>query len=296
MTTATADAPIACRRADTPPPADPTVAYILGPPRSGTTMLGYVLAGGSGVLSLSEPYLAHSVTRDWQLHRMFLRLQATGKLRRRRPPFHGDSEQFGAFLRQMALDNGYRRIVIKETYRRAAPHPDWSNESLIERLASSGAPILALIRHPYDVAASTIKLCRWVIGLPGWFLRLRAPNLPTFRTATDVVRWAAGNWHAYVEWTRHHGLPLTRYEDFVCDPERRLRDVCARLQVPFEPRMLDFSHRRMAFGGLGDPEVLRTPRPIDRTAIGRGRRLSDEQLRIVRERCGAQAAELGYDL
>ncbi len=295
MTTATADLPRARPRTD-PPHRAPAVAYILGPPRSGTTMLGYVLAGANGVLSLSEPYLAHSVTRDWQLQRMFMRLQVTGGLRRRRPPFHGSSEQFGAFLRKMALDNGYHHIVIKETYRRTGLHPDWCNEPLIERLAAGGDPILALIRHPYDVAASTIKLCRWVIGPPGWFLRLRARNLPTFPTATHVVRWAAENWRSYVDWAQAHDLTLTRYEDFVRAPETHLDAICAQFGIPCEPHMLDFSHRRLAFGGLGDPEVLKAPRPIDRTAIGRGQRLTAEQRELVRDLCASSAEALGYDL
>ncbi len=276
-------------------PAEVHTAYIIGPPRSGTTMLGYVLAGDKATLSLSEPYLAHSVTCDWQLQRMFYRLQKAGHLRRRKPPYHGDAQAFGRFLVQMARDNDYQRLVIKETYRRTGLPADWCNEPLLDELLSGGAATLALIRHPYDVAASTIRLCRWVIGWPGRLLRLRARNLPTFPTADAVVRWAAENWRSYVDWAARRGLELLRYEDFVARPRQRLGEVCRRLGVPADERMLDFSQPRTAFGGLGDPEVLKAPRPIDRTAVGRGRTLSADQRRIVDELCAAPARRLGYE-
>lgn len=259
-------------------------------------MLGFLLAGGRRVMSLSEPHLAHAILPGWQLQRFFRDHQKSGGLRRRRPPFRADADAFGRFLRDSAIANGYRGLVIKETYRRSGLHPDWCNEPLLDKLVELHPSVVALIRRPYDVAASSIKLCRRVIGPQGWFIKLRMWNMPTFSSATHVVRVAAENWAAYVKWAHRHGLALLRYEDFVEEPEPQLRAICERLGVEFEPNMLDYTHARADFGGLGDPGVLRTPRPVDKSAIGRGNTLTDEQRAIVREHCAAGAADLDYKL
>jgi hypothetical protein len=270
--------------------------FVFGPPRSGTTLLGYLLAGGEGVASLSEPHLAHAILADWQLQRFFHNFQNSAGLRRRRPPFRGDARQFLGFLRRMMAENGFRWLVIKETYRRRGLHADWRNAPLLDQLVSGGEPAVALIRHPDDVAASTIKLARWVTGPRGTLVRIRARNLPGFRNTDQVVRWAADNWVSFVEWTRRHGLWVVRYEDLVQHPRQQLEAVCRQCGLEFEEQMLDYSHARAVFGGLGDGSVLKTPRPIDRDSIGHGQRLTDAQRRIVRAACGEVARDFDYTL
>lgn len=272
------------------------VSLVIGPPRSGTTMLGFLLAGGRRVMSLSEPHLVHAIFPDWHLQRFFRNHQRAGGLKRRRPPFRGDSEAFGRFLRQSAMENRFRRLVIKETYRRGGLPRDWCNEPLLDHLVESNGSVVALIRHPYDLAASWIKLCRWAIGPIGWLVKLCVWNMPAFSTPTHVVRCAAENWAAYITWTKRHGLTLLRYEDFVEYPESQLRAVCDRLGIEFEPNMLDYAHPRADFGGFGDPGVMKTPRPVDKSAIGRGDNLTDEQRGIVRDFCAAGASNLDYTL
>ena len=270
--------------------------YIIGPPRSGTTLLAHLVGGGQSVLSFSEPYLCYSIMPPWQLNRFFYRFEKSAGLQRRRPPFRGDAQQFAGFLRRLASDNGFRYLAVKETYRYKGLTPIWHNGPLLDRVVAGTDPVVALIRHPYDIAASTIKLCRWVIGLPGRIIRLRLPNLCGFSSATEVVRWAADNWVAYVNWARRHGLNLLRYEDFVADPRRELQAICTAVGWPFAESMLDGQRRRAAFGGLGDLGVLMKPRPVDRKSVGHGQRLNDAQRHIVREACHALAHEFDYTL
>jgi hypothetical protein len=57
-----------------------------------------------------------------------------------------------------------------------------------------------------------------------------------------------------------------RYEDLVQDPEKHMREVCAFLDLPFEPGMVDYgkqpSSSPAAGRGLGDPvTVARETRP-----------------------------------
>ncbi|MFQ5807839.1 MAG: sulfotransferase [Phycisphaerae bacterium] len=266
---------------------------MVGPPRSGTTLLAYLLAGGEGVLSLSEPFLAHAVQPDWRLQRFFHVYQRAAGLRRRRPPRRGNIERFARFLCRMAAENGFRHLVIKETYRRSARNADWHSEPLLDRLVRGKESVIALIRHPCDVVASSIGLCRWLTRPRGWLVRLRWPNFPTFRNTTAVVCWAAENWARYVNWVQQRDLCLVRYEDLVREPGRQLEALCRHFGMGFQESMLDYARTRVAFGGLGDWGVLKTPRPVDQKSIGHGRRLTAEQRRLVRAAC--QHAARGFD-
>ena len=69
-------------------PADPRThqaRYLIGPPRSGTTLVGYLLGGLDGVMSLSEPYLARGILDNWQLQRFYYQFQRDACLCRLRP-------------------------------------------------------------------------------------------------------------------------------------------------------------------------------------------------------------------
>ena len=270
--------------------------YVIGPPRSGTTLVGLLFAGGGNAISLSEPYLTHSILPDWQLQRFFYSFQKKAALHRLRPPGHARAVQMGRFFRRLASVNGFRRLVIKETYRREGLAESWHNEPLLDDLASSGGPVVSLIRNPYDVAASTIKLCRWVIGFPGRLLRLRMPYLVAFRDRAHVVRWAAANWVHYVAWARRRGLTVERYEDIVSDPQGTVARMCAERGIAYCAAMSDSTQPRVAFDGVGDWDVLRKPRPVDKKAIGRGRQLSAAEREIVCATCADVAGEFGYDL
>ena len=267
--------------------------YVIGPPRSGTTLVGLLFAGGENALSLSEPYLTHSILPDWQLQRFFHSFEKKAGMRRLRPPHNVAAPAMGPFFRRLAQENGFRRLVVKETYRREGLTGIWHNERLLDDLVATGKPTVLLIRNPYDVAASTIKLCKWVIGLPGRLLRLRMPYLVSFSDRAHVVRWAAANWVHYVEWTRRLGLPVERYEDIVSDPRGAVQRMCAVRGIPYCEAMSDSTAPRVAFDGVGDWDVLRKPRPVDKKAIGRGRQLSDEEREIVRRTCADVAGRWG---
>ena len=259
--------------------------------------MGHLLSGADGVLCLSEPFLSYAVMTDWQLDRFYYNFQRSAGLRRLRPPHGSNAERYGAFLRKLTRMNGFRFLAIKETFRDERRSPRWCNVDLVEKLVRVGNPVVALVRHPYDIAASTIRLCSWVTGVRGWLLRCRWPTLPVYRNPTDVVRTAAYNWTRYCGWARQHELRLLRYEDYVAAPERHLQEICDRCDLPFDPRMLDYRRPRAAFGGLGDPGLLRKgPRPVTTRSVGQADKLTPEQRDIVKTACAEPAAEFGYTL
>jgi len=270
---------------------------ILGPPRSGTTLLGYLLAGGEGVLAMSEPFLTLRVVGYLRLHKFYGKFQKEAGLKRRVLPPGGDYESFWRYLQRLALDNGLRHLVIKETYRPEGLNAYWSNAEAIELLMPAVHQVLLIIRHPCDTAGSSIRFCRWVTGPRGWLMRYFWPTVPNFRSPTEVVRLAARNWVHFVRWTRAKGLRPIRYEDVVRSPNDALRDICDRLRIPYDPQMLESYEPRKRYWGLGDVKTILKPRPIDTSAIGDpSRQLTDEQRRIVQETCEDHVGEFDYDL
>ncbi|GMU83039.1 MAG: hypothetical protein AMXMBFR47_29100 [Planctomycetota bacterium] len=276
----------------------PAVAYIIGPPRSGTTLLASMLAAGDGVLSLSEPWLAQAILPVWRRQRFFRRMQTGGGLPRVRPPFDDRREAFARFLVAMAQRGGFSTLLIKETFRDGFRLASWNNLDLMDALVDSGAPCVAVVRDPFAVAASSIRLAAPLLWLHGWFgaaYRLLVPFVPAFRTADDVVLTAARNWVSFAAWQQRHALPIVRYEDLVRSPETTFPRVCEHLHIPFQPHMLDPRSAGRSFGGFGDPETMQRPRPVHHEAIHRGNDLTPRQREIVHVTCHAAAMPLGYD-
>jgi hypothetical protein len=272
--------------------------FVIGPPRSGTTLLSRLLAGGPGVLSVSEPFLVHAVVPHWWLHRFLCRFQKSTGLRRIPPPRACSVDRLFAFLCELAARNNLPVLAIKETFRDIGRDSTWDNVGLLDRLVAGGGRSLAIIRQPYDTTVSTMELLRAVVGFHGWLTqKFFFPNCPTYANRTELVRWISTNWVRYVDWVRRHRLTVIRYEDLVADPRRWLRRICRHCDLPFDERMLDHRQPPNAFGGIGDVEVLRRPpRPVHQRSVGRGHTLSPELSEIVRATCAQHAAEFGYTL
>ena len=77
--------------------------FIIGPPRSGTTLLAQILARSEGVLTLSEPFLASRALRPRASRMMFQILRAYFHWRPRVPATNCPVQLF-SFLRDCAQD------------------------------------------------------------------------------------------------------------------------------------------------------------------------------------------------
>lgn len=271
---------------------------IVGPPRTGTTLVAFLLGGADSLLALSEPFHAHAILPHWFQHRLFCRFQKNAGLTHVCPPRQFDRQRFYSFLRELAARNGFRFLAIKETFHDRRLAPPWCNFELLDSLAADSNPVIAVMRHPYDTAASTVKLFRrLVFGFSGRMIRAWLPNVPRFADSTDVVRWTAENYLHFADWVRRRKLFVVRYEELVGSPGDQLRRICDHSGVPFDERMLDHRHPRTAFGGIGAPEIFyRPPRPVSPGSVGRGESLSEQQREIIGQMCAGCAGEYGYHL
>lgn len=279
---------------------DIPLILVVGPPRTGTTLLGFLLGGGEGVFSLSEPFILYQLWKRRSLRWFFYWTQFKCRMKFRRVPDDCTAAEFLHFLKEMTYENGLTHLTIKETFHEGDLPEMWRNAKLLGQLKSLADYTVGITRHPFDAASSMFKL--FYTLLFKWqkhILRRVFPYSPRFETTDDLVRWTANNWVYYATWAREHALPVVRYEDLVAEPEKSLQWVCDQVGLQYHDGMLNPQHKRAAFAGVGDPAVIwrpRGPRPVHSESVGRGKNLSEAHRDIIREICGETAAEYDYDL
>jgi tetratricopeptide (TPR) repeat protein len=259
---------------DTPPPAPPSEKrapplFLLGFPRSGTTLLDTFLMGHAGV----------------QVHEERPFLEAAAVL--------GGTPQQRATLDVAgvaAMRAAYWQALDSETDRPGALQVDKyplasARASLIHALFPD-APILFALRHPCDVALSCFMTrfrLNWGVAS---FLSLE-DTVVTYDRVMNL--WTAAR----------KQLPLkvheVRYERLIAEPETLLREVAAFAGIEFDPVMLDHSGTARARGMIATPSHAQVAEPIYDRAVGRWRRYRSQlepYLPMLKPWCD----EFGYDL
>ncbi|WP_022661406.1 sulfotransferase family protein [Paucidesulfovibrio longus] len=85
-----------------------------------------------------------------------------------------------------------------------------------------------------------------------------------------------------------------RYEDLLAAPEERLRAICALLELPFDPAMLDFWKTSGKYIGSHHSERIFQPIAPDNVRKWE-RRMAPADIRAFQAVAGRTLAELGYD-
>lgn len=271
---------------------------IVGPPRTGTTMLPRLLAGGESVLSLSEPFHLRDLLPYPILRLFYASFQWRCRLQRVPLPNGESPDDYLEFLDNLARTNGMEYLVVKEVFHEREIKPPFASLNIIDYLTNRSWAVVGIIRHPFDALASTVRLLgRLFFGGTGSLIRTLWPAVPRFTGHDHIIRWAAENWCDFVDWARRRNLFVVRYEDLVKKPAPELRRICEHTGLPFQESMLNHRRAPTAFGGIGSPNVLlRRNKPISTRSIGRGKLLSQTQRQVIRRICGERAAELGYTL
>jgi tetratricopeptide (TPR) repeat protein len=240
--------------------------FIVGLPRSGTTLLERILAAHSEVEALGELPTLPLVFRNASAALDRSRLDA-GVVR---ATAGADWDQAGAlYLAQAApLGSGAPHFIDKLP----------ANSLLVGaiRLALPGAAIIHMRRQPMDAlwGAYKVRFSNWY----GWAYRQDELAAHYLRHADLMAHWKDGLGEDLIE---------VDYEDLVAEPEPVVRRLLSALSLPFEPACLT-PHRTE--GPVRTASITQVREPITRARVGGWRRY-ERQLEPLR--AALQAAGIG---
>jgi hypothetical protein len=257
--------------------------FIVGCPRSGTTMLQQALNRHSQIIIPPETkfffsFFGHSQKRQSRhverLNRdLHIRLPAPAKAIRTAP----EGRAFYEIMAQQYAERVRKRGCVYF----GEKTPEHSGQLPRIRECFPGAKILVLFRDGRDVASSLSRMPWMPSNLYVNFIVW----LYYSRVLGAAVRAATANCYC------------VRYEDIVAAPQTQLAAILRFLELPYEPAVAD------GYGnheGIPTREVAwkeRALRPITTERVGIFRsELSDEQIELL-ERLGREALPaLGYPL
>lgn len=274
----------------------PAPLFVLGAPRSGTTLLRVMLAGHPALFSPPEMVIAPFATMAERKAKLTERFWEKGGLRR------AIMELVGADVdAAKAIEAGFDADTVPAVYA-------WLQAQLGERILVDKCPHLAadpvalarlprwfpearyiwIVRHPGSVTRSIDNMPMAEVMLQGY-----APD------ARSIWYHANRNIQRFLEGVPAGQKATVRYEDLVTDPRAAMTALCAALGIPFDEALLTpYEGERMREGppgarAVGDPNLA-----------GRGRiqpELATSWLEgfdpaSVTPETHTLARELGYDL
>lgn len=246
-----------------------TPAFLIGFPRSGTTLLDQILSSHSGIVCLEEKeYFSEALAevlvtpeRVWDIGKL-----SAGEVARVR---EGYWRRVEAPLDALVVDKFPLNIVVLPLIKRVFPH----------------AKIIFALRDPRDVMLSCYQQRFGMNAAMAQFL--------------EIDRAAAYYDHvmALYELCREKlGLDLhqVRYEDVVSDLENAARGLCQFLGATYEPAMLDYRSTALK-REITTPSARQVIEPLYNRSIGRWRRY-EQDLAPVLPLLGAWAQRFGYEI
>lgn len=229
--------------------APPDPVFVVGFPRSGTTLLEQLLDAHEALASFDEqPFLHRLVTElerggtPYPAALASLDRALAGRLR----------ERYFTEVGRRLGEAGGRRAVDKNPL-------NLVRLPLVAALFPQAHVILAL-RHPCDVVLSC------------FMQNFRSPAFAvTFATLESTAAMYA---KVMAHWQRNAaalGLPvhLLRYEELVADVAGEGRRLFDFLGLPWDDSLLAFTERARAKGAISTPSYAQVVQPVNRRAVGR---------------------------
>jgi tetratricopeptide (TPR) repeat protein len=229
--------------------AYPDPVFVVGFPRSGTTLLEQLLDAHPQLVSFDEqPFLQHLVRR-----------------------MSADKADVMQAIRQMDTARwlSERQHYFVEVTTVAELHSDQQpvdknplnmvRMSLLQNFFPESKVILA-IRHPCDVVLSC------------YMQHFRAPafalTFETLESAAQMYDKVFTHWYRHVEQLR---LPVLewKYEDLVADTEHRARTLFDFLQLPWHDELLQFTDRAKQKNVIKTPSYTQVVEQVNSRSIGR---------------------------
>jgi hypothetical protein len=296
------------------PPTLQPAPFVVGAPRSGTTLLRLMLDAHPDLAIPPETYFVPKAAKQWRRIERLRNRSANPRERfyeavtghTRWPDFHMDADVFRRRLEEeRPQEVGEAVRIFYRLYAERAGKPRWGDKTpfYVRRMAIiqeilPEARFIHIIRDGRDLTLS-------IKGL--WF----GPN---------SIDEAAEFWISRIEEGREQAPSLAhymelRYEDLLEQPEIELRRICEFVDLPFEEQMLHYhEHVDERLAPEVPPEEIapdgrvvstaerqaimaRVSKPPDKTRIGRYRsEMPVEDRERFESIAGPLLQELGYPL
>jgi tetratricopeptide (TPR) repeat protein len=238
-------------RDEAPPSRAQSPVFVVGFPRSGTTLLEIALDAHPALRSMDErPFLARAVDHmrsfglDYPADLGKLTAQQLLLLR---------TQYWQRVDAQVSLGAGQRLVDKNPLNLLRLP--------LIRRLFPDAHTVL-MVRHPCDVLMSC------------FIQHFRAPDLALLcrdlPTLAESFRRSFDYWYAQEARLGAATFEI-RYETLVADLEAQLRALVSFLELPWEPAMLSPAARARARGFISTPSYTQVIQPVSSQAVGRWR-------------------------
>lgn len=259
-----------------------TLIFVIGPPRSGSTLLMRMLSSHSAIYSRAEPHLltplAHLGYYDTVDAAPFDQLQAQQSVREFVAELPGGEADYLDACRAYT-DILYGRMLAacgkgKSFFLDKTP----ANALVLPFIATlyPGARYIVLTRHPAAIWSSYANSF-----FDGNYVAARKFNPVLNRYVPAMARFI-----------RDRPVPYVRvgYEELVQNPEAEIRRVFEFLGVPFEAGAIDYGTHDHESKGLGDPlGVPQHSRPVTDSVVKWAHELAGDpaKLAIVRDMVGS---------
>ena len=228
--------------------------FLIGAPRSGTTLLARMMGAHSLIYGRGEPHLINAIAHlgyyarvqkapyDPVVVEQGVREFVAGLPR-------GEADYLDAL--RTYTDTLYERMLATAPGKRLFldKSPDYALVLPFLSKLYPGAHYVVLTRHPLAVLASYVQ--SFFAGDYQWVID-HQPILA--RYVPPLARML-----------RERPVPFVhvKYEELVRDPDTHFRRVCEQLAIPFEAEAIAYGERGKAPKGLGDPTgVARHTRPV----------------------------------
>lgn len=301
---------------------EPEAIFIVGVPRSGTTLMRMVLGRHSRIAIADENhYLGHFlpwVDTGWNFRRVG-DLRSDDAVRRLVDRIYSDEFQRGSWLRDMSQfwrwllrhvppEELEQRLLVGERSRRGVftallrAYADRRDKTIMGEKTPAHyrqvdtllawyptARVVHMVRDPRAVYVSELRRRTARPESVPYRWLIRVPVLMEAFVLLAVTRTWADAVHRHRRYARRYpdAYRLVRFEDLVREPETEIRRVCEFLGVTIEPRML---RQKVVSRGerLGEAG-------FDAGAADRWRRsIPDRDARALTWLLGRRIREMGY--
>jgi len=245
-------------------PTSKKVSFLLGFPRSGTTLLDTFLMGHGQIIVLEEEQLVGKAAAGLEIKDLPTKSLAFLKQVRAR---------YLSILSER-VGNEFTGLVVDK-------FPlDMGVAPLIQAMFP-GAPIIFMQRHPCDVVLS------------GFMQTFGMVNFSSIEDAADYYDALMTIWTRSRE-TMQLNAHTVVYEQLIEDPETVLRRAVEFLELEWDPRILDHKRTARDRGTIGTPSYDQVTEPISKASSGRWKRYR-EQMQPVLPLLLSWAERLGYE-